>query len=298
LQRVEFVILADNLIHQNMKKIIMALAIMVATQVSTAQVKTPAPSPKSIIDQMVGLTDVTVEYSRPSAKGRTIFGDLVPFGKLWRTGANQNSMISFTEDVVIDGKTLKKGKYAIFTTPKADNWEIVFYTDTENWGNPEEWSDAKVALKTNAKPEMLNRNVESFTIAINNLDNNFAHLEISWEKTLVAVKFEVPTQKTAMASIEKTLNGPGAGDYFSSAQYFYQSGGDLNKALTYVNKALELNADKPFWYNRLKSLIQAKLGDKKGAIETAKASLASAEAAKNADYVKMNKDSIAEWSKK
>jgi hypothetical protein len=281
-----------------MKKIIIAAAILLACNTIDAQVKTPQPSPKANVEQVVGLTTVDVEYSRPSMKGRTIFGDLVPFGKLWRTGANQNSMVTFSEDVVIDGKTLKKGKYALFTTPKADSWDVFFYSDTDNWGTPEEWSDAKVALKATVKPEMLNRNVESFTIGVNGLDNNFGVLELSWEKTLVPIKFEVPTQKAAMASIEKALAGPTSGDYFSSAQYFYQSNGDMNKALEYINKALELNKDKPFWYNRQKSLIQAKLGDKKGAIESAKLSLAAATAAKNADYVKMNNESIAEWSKK
>ena len=119
-----------------------------------------------------------------------------------------------------------------------------------------------------------------------------------WELTLVALKFEVPTQKIAIQSIEKALAGPTAGDYYSSAQYFYQSNGDLTKALTYINKALELNVDKPFYYSRLKSLIQAKLGDKKAALETAKQSLAAAIFAKNNDYIKMNQDSILEWSKK
>ena len=281
-----------------MKKILLVLAVVMAGFSAEAQVKTPQPSPFATVKQVVGLTDVEVDYSRPGMKGRTIFGDLVPFGKLWRTGANANTLISFSEDVVIDGKTLKKGKYSLYTTPKADNWEIVFYTDTDNWGNPETWSDAKVALKANAKPESLNRNVESLTIGINNLDNNYGNIEISWEKTLVSLKFEVPTQKTAMESIEKALAGPTANDYFASAQYFYQSNADLTKALAYVNKALELSKEKPFWYNRLKSLIQAKLGDKKGAIETAKLSLAAATAAKNNDYVTMNNDSIAEWSKK
>lgn len=281
-----------------MKKIIIAAAILLASHTIGAQVKTPQPSPKATVEQVVGLTTVDIEYSRPSMKGRKIFGDLVPFGKLWRTGANQNSMISFSEDVIIDGKTLKKGKYALFTTPKADSWDIVFYTDTDNWGTPEEWSDSKVALKTTAQSEMLNRNVESFTIGVNGLDNNYGILELSWEKTVVPIKFEVPTQKAAMASIEKALAGPTAGDYFSSAQYYYQSNGDMNKALEYINKALELNKDKPFWYNRQKSLIQAKLGDKKGAIESAKLSLAAAQAAKNNDYVKMNNDSISEWSRK
>jgi Protein of unknown function (DUF2911) len=281
-----------------MKKIIIVLAMMIANYAIEAQVKTPQPSPKSTLTQVVGLTTVEIVYSRPSSKGRDVFNNLVPYGKLWRTGANENTTVSFSEDVVIDGKTLAKGKYALFTTPRADNWEIVFYSDTNNWGNPETWDETKVALRTNAKPEILGRNVESFTIGINNLDNNFAHLELSWEKTLVAIKFEVPTEKAAMASIDKALAGPTAGDYFSSAQYLFQSNGDLTKALTYVNKALDMNKDKPFWYTRLKSLIQAKQGDYKGAIETAKISLASAEAAKNQDYVKMNKDSIAEWSKK
>lgn len=279
-----------------MKKSIIAFAILIANY-AIAQVKTPAASPHATFTQVVGLTDVEVDYSRPSMKGRTVFGDLVPFGKTWRTGANQNSMITFSEDVTIDGKTLKKGKYAIFTVPKIDSWDVIFYTDTQNWGTPEEWSEAKVALKTSAKPVMLNRAVESFTLAVNNLDNNFGVLEISWEKTLVPVKFEVPTNKTAMASIDKTLAGPSSNDYFSAGQYFYQSGGDMNKALTYVNKALDLNKDKPFWMLRQKSLIQAKLGDKKGAVETAKLSLAAAQTAKNQDYVKMNQDSISEWSK-
>lgn len=281
-----------------MKKIVSVLALFVAVCSVQSQVRTPQPSPKALVKQTVGLTEVEIEYSRPSMRGRTIFGDLVPFGKMWRTGANANSTVSFSEDVVIDGKTLKKGKYSLFVTPKADMWDVVFYTDTDNWGTPESFSEAKVAARASVKPEMLNRNVESFTIGINNLDNNFAHLEISWEKTLAAVRFEVPTQKAAMASIEKALSGPTAADYFSSAQYYYQSNGDLNKALNYVNKALELNKEKPFWYSRQKSLIQAKLGDKKGAIETAKLSLAAAQQAKNADYVKMNQDSIEEWSKK
>lgn len=269
-----------------------------ATLAMQAQVKTPQASPSTKIEQVVGLTDVEIDYSRPSTKGRTVYGELVPYGKLWRTGANANTTITFSEDVIIDGKTLKKGKYALYTLPKADSWDVIFYADTDNWGLPENWDDAKVVLRTTVKPETLNRKVETFTIGVNNVDNDSASLELSWEKTIVAVKFEVPTQKTAMKSIEKTLAGPSSSDFFSSAQYFYQSNGDLNKALTWVNKAVDMEKEPPFWYLRLKSLIQAKKGDKVGAVETAKLSLAAAEKAKNMDYVKMNKDSIAEWSKK
>lgn len=276
------------------------MAMIIANYAIEAQVKTPAPSPKSVLTQVVGLTDVTIEYSRPSAKGRNVFGDLVPFGKVWRTGANANSTISFSDDVVIKGNTLKKGKYAIFTMPKADMWEVIFYSATDNWGNPENWDEKKVAVQTNVDPIALGNNVETLTIAINNLTNDSATLDISWEKTMVSVKFEVPTQKTAIASIEKVLAGPTAGDYFSSGQYLLQSNGDLNKALDYLNKAISMTkpgADVPFWYLRQKSLVQAKMGDKTGAIATAKLSLAGAEKEKNDDYVKMNNDSIKEWSK-
>ena len=281
-----------------MKMILFALTFFIGPLIIEAQVKTPQLSPKSTLTQMVGLTEVEINYSRPSARGRAIFGDLVPFGKLWRTGANENTTLSFSDDVVINGKTLAKGKYALYTIPKADNWEIIFYSKTDNWGNPEVWDETKVALRTNSTLETLDRAVETFTIGINNLDSDFAHLELSWEKTIVALKFEVPTQKTAMASIEKALAGPTAGDYFSSAKYLFESNGDVAKSLIYVNKALDMKQEKPFHYYRLKSLIQAKLGDKKGAIETAKLSLAAAEIAKNQDYIKMNKESIEEWSKK
>lgn len=282
-----------------MKKIVVVAGLLFMSYVTEAQVKTPAPSPKSDVTQVVGLTDVHIEYSRPGAKGRAVFGDLVPFGKLWRTGANGNTIVTFSEDVKIGGKDLPKGSYALFSIPKADSWDVIFYKDTNNWGLPAEWNENKVALRTNVKSENLNRNVESLTIAVNDISNDSGSLEISWEKTLVAVKFEVPTQKTAMASIESTLAGPSAADYFASSQYYYQSNGDLNKALVWVNKAIEKSGgEAPFWFLRQKSLIQSKLGDKKGAIETAKLSLAGAEKANNADYVKMNKDSIAEWSKK
>ncbi|NBL65136.1 DUF2911 domain-containing protein [Flavobacterium sp. NST-5] len=285
-----------------MKKIIVAAGLLFFALGTNAQVKAPAPSPKAEIHQVVGLTDVQLEYSRPSAKGRIIFGDLVPFGKMWRTGANANSIITFSEDVSIGGKPVKKGSYAIFTVPKIDSWDVIFYSDTNNWGLPEEFSDAKVAARVTVKPETINRHIETFTIDFNNLENNSGVLQISWEKTVVPVKIDVNTEKTAIASIEATLNGPTANDLYSAAQYYYQASLDQAKALTWVNGAIEKASqngkEAPFWYLRLKSLIQAKKGDKKGAIETAKMSLAAAEKANNADYVKMNKDSIAEWSKK
>ncbi|MBF4505060.1 DUF2911 domain-containing protein [Flavobacterium sp. JLP] len=280
-----------------MKKLLIALAIIIAPFAADAQIKTPQASPKGYIKQTVGLTDVEVTYSRPGARGRAVFGNLVPFGKLWRTGANENTIINFSDDVVIDGKTLKKGKYAIYTIPKIESWEVIFYLSTDNWGLPENWSDAYVALRTTVKEDALPTPVETFTIGINGLDPNFGYLEMAWENSHVALKFEVPTAKNATASIEKTLAGPTANDYYAASQYLFSSNGSIETARTYVDKSLEMSTDKPYFILRLKSLIQAKQGDKKGAIETAKASLAAAETANNQDYVKMNKDSIAEWSR-
>jgi hypothetical protein len=284
-----------------MKKIILTGAFMLAVMMSSAQVRTPQASPKQVLEQAVGLTDVKVEYSRPSAKGRSVYGELVPYGKMWRTGANANTIVTFSEDVVIGGKTLPKGQYALYTLPKADSWDVIFYADTNNWGLPEKYDDKKEALRTTVKPEFLSRNVETLTIGVNNLDNDYGHLEIAWEKTMVSVKFEVPTKQTALKSIETTMAGPSVNDLFAAAQYYYQSNADQNKALTWMNMAIDKypkGQEVPFYFLRQKSLIQAKLGDKKGAIETAKLSQAAAEKANNADYVKMNKDSIQEWSRK
>ncbi|MDX6182974.1 DUF2911 domain-containing protein [Flavobacterium sp. Fl-77] len=280
-----------------MKKLLIALAIVLAPFATEAQIKTPQASPKAIVKQTVGLTDVEVVYSRPGSRGRAVFGNLVPFGKLWRTGANENTIISFSDDVVIDGKTLKKGKYSLYTIPKIESWEIIFYTATDNWGLPENWNEANVALKTTVKEDALPTPVETFTIGINGLDPNFAYLEMAWENSHVALKFEVPTAKTATSSIQKTLGGPSWSDYFAASQYLFQTNGSITEARTYIDKALELSTEKPFYVTRLKSLIQAKQGDKAGAIETAKVSLAAAEVANNQDYVKMNKDSITEWSR-
>lgn len=281
-----------------MKKII-ALSLLLITGISSAQITMPQASPISKVDQTVGLTNISVDYHRPSAKGRAVYGELVPYGKNWRTGANENTTITFSQDVTIDGKPLAQGTYALYTTPKADSWDIIFYKETGNWGLPEEWSDEKVALKTTVKPESLNRLVETFTISFNNVTTESANLELSWEKTIVSLKIDVPTQKIVLKTIEDTMDGPSAKEYYTCSQYYYQSNTDLNKALIWINQGIALTGYKvPFWYYRLKSLIQYKLGDKKGAIETAKLSLAGATAEKNEEYIKQNKESIELWSKK
>lgn len=279
------------------KNLFMLLAVVGITSTLNAQIKTPQPSPAAKMEQVVGLTDVTIEYSRPSMKGRTIFGDLVPYGEVWRTGANANTKITFSDDVTIDGKELKKGTYAIYTIPNTTSWEVIFYNDATNWGNPAKWDESKVALKITSAVQTLPMKIESFTIMLNNITNDSAELGILWENSYVGVKFEVPTDKTAMKSIETALAGPTKNDYFQAATYYHTTGKDLKQALEWIKKAVE-DDDPAYWILRRMSLIQADLGDKAGAIATAKKSLAAAEKAGNADYVKMNKESIAEWTKK
>jgi hypothetical protein len=282
-----------------MKKLIVLAVLTICSCVTVrAQIETPQPSPFQKIEQKVGLTDVTLEYSRPSMKGRKVFGNLVPFDKMWRTGANKNTMISFSNDVVVSGKKLKAGAYAIFTKPGKSSWDVVFYNDTENWGTPQKWDNSK-AVTVSVKPMTLPSKVETYTMSFSNLTNNSAILNVLWENTMVGVKIDVPTDATVSEAISKVMAGPAAEDYYASARYYLESGNDINKANMWMDKAVAMTKDNPrFWWLRQQSLIKAKAGDKKGAISAAKASLAGAEKSGNADYIKMNKDSLKEWGAK
>lgn len=265
----------------------------------TAQITTPQPSPAAKSWQTVGLTEVNLDYSRPHMRDRVIFGDLVPFDKMWRTGANKNSMITVSDMLIFGKDTLKAGTYAIFTMPKNNKaWEVYFYSDTENWGTPEKWDEEMVALKTMANVTTLKSNNQSFTIGIENVSMDGADLVFSWEKTKATASFAVPTNEAVLSSIEKVMAGPSSGDYYKAADYYLTQEMELETALVYINKALELRDDKPFWYLRRKALIQAELGDFKGAIASAKLSLEEAKKANYEAYITSNEKSIEEWSKK
>jgi len=265
-----------------------------------AQIKTPAPSPIMKMETSIGLTDVTVAYSRPSKKERSIFAvnGLVPFGETWRTGANASTKISFSTDVKINGSELKKGEYALYTIPRKTEWDLIFYNNTTHWGVPREWKEDEVALRVKAKPEMFPAgvNVETFTIHVGNNKMNSATMELLWDNVMVPFTVETDVDSRVMKSIETAMKGTSRGDYYVAARYYYDNDKDLDKAHNWIQKANKLDAK--FWQLRLQSLIEAKMGKKKEAIMSANQSIKLAKEAGNMDYVRMNEKSIKEWGGK
>jgi hypothetical protein len=284
-------------ILNNMKNLALSLFLSLGMIWSMqAQISTPAPSPLGKLEQVVGLTDVHIEYSRPGAKGRTIFGGLVPFDKLWRTGANSATKVTFSEDVVIEGQDLEAGSYALFTIPGENEWTVIFNTDTEQGGTGN-YDEAKDALRVTVKPQESADFVETFTIGVNNITSSSATMNLSWANTKVLVPFTVFTDKQVEESIASAMSGPSARDYYNAASYYLSEGKDPNQALEWINKHLEMDEPK-FWTLLAKSRIQAETGDLKGAIKTAEKSKKMAMEAGYDNYVQMNEDNIAMWKNK
>ena len=263
------------------------------------KITTPQPSPKATVEQRVGLTDVSVEYSRPGVRGRTIFGDLVPFGKTWRTGANSNTKVTFSSDVSIDGQTLNAGSYGLYTVPNENSWEIIFYSESDNSGVPRDWDDTKIVAKTSVEVYSMPMNVETFTITFDDVSSTSAVIGLLWEKTYVGIKFEAPTDKLVSETIDAVMAAsPEAGDYYNAAIYYRQQELDIKKANEWMEKAMSLTENPAFWQLRQQSLIYAKMGDTEKAIAVAEKSLELSKKAGNEAYIKMNTQSLAEWSVK
>ncbi len=281
-----------------MKKYLIIFTIL-AFSFSFSQIKTPQPSPATSMNQMVGLTEIEVEYSRPSMRGREIFGNLVPYNKIWRTGANASTKISFSDDVVINDNKVKAGKYSIFTIPNESEWEFILYNDTSVRGVPGDWNNNNVVLSTMVEtkkfPETIS--IETFTIAFDALNNNYAVMLMMWDDVYVPVTINVPTRDIVGKNIEEVMSKkPTASDYYAAAVYYMQENTNLNMALKWMDKAMEMSEKPQFWQLRQQSLIYAANGDLKGAIRIAKKSLEASKIAGNQDYIKMNNDSIEEWS--
>lgn len=273
-----------------MKQLFLAAALLMGTAALNAQqLTTPQPSPTQVIKQNFGVGSVELNYSRPAKKGRKVMGDLVPFGKVWRTGANSATTLTFSDDVTIGGKDIKAGKYGLLTIPGADKWTVIISKDV-TVNQPSAYKQENDLVRVDVPVIKLPFAVENFTINFADLTGNSCNVQMMWENTLVQFAVTTNTDGKVMAQIDNTMNKDNK-PYFNAASYYYDNGKDLNQALTWVNKALETNKE-AFWMHLLKARIHNKLGDKAGAKAAATTCKEYAEKAKNDDYVKMANELI------
>jgi hypothetical protein len=280
-----------------MKKLFLFLfSISLVSSASAQQIDTPRPSPLSTVTQKVGLTEFSITYSRPSAKGRKVFGDVVAFDNLWRTGANMATILKSSDEFSIAGTKIPAGEYSLFCIPGSTEWTVIL-NKTAKLSGTSGYKESEDAIRFKAKPVAITPAVETFSIGFNNLRDNAANIEMSWENTRVSFEVQVEYDARVMKQIDDVMAGPTAGSYNSAASYYFNNGKDLNKALEYVNKALEKGGDK-YWILSLKAQIQAGLNDYKGAVETAGKAKTMAQADEDDAYSKMNTDRINEWTPK
>jgi tetratricopeptide (TPR) repeat protein len=261
-----------------------------------AQITMPQPSPSATVTQKVGLADVTLSYSRPSARGRKIFGDLLPYGQLWRTGANAATKLTFSDEVTVNGTKVPAGEYSLFTIPGKDEWTVMLNKNAKASAN--DYKEAEDVARFKVKSAKTAAPYETFTIDFSDLTPNAASMNIKWENTKVALKLETDVDSKVMAQIkELVIDSPNAKpqDLYAASIYYMENNKDLNQALTWMNKATE--KDPQFWQLHQKARLQAKLKDYKNAEATARKSIELAKTAKNDDYVRLNEKLLAELPK-
>jgi len=275
-------------------------ATILAAPAAHAQITTPQPSPKSTVMQRVGLIDVTITYSRPSVKGRTIFGTVVPFGKRWRTGANATTSIKFSDDVTIDGKKVPAGEYGLYTVPNAAEWTVVLNKSLKQGADVDGFKDDQDVARFSIKPYKLANKVETFTISFAEVTPATANVDLLWDMTGAKFKIVADVDSKVMAQIDEKVvknASPAAGDLAAAAVYYYDNNKDPKQALAWIQKA---NATDPkFWNVNTEAKIRLKMKDYKGAITAAEQSkkLALAATPANSEYAKMDDELIAEAKK-
>lgn len=275
-----------------MKKLFLSLlACAMITGAYAQQLSMPASSPLQTVKQDFGLSSVELSYSRPAMKGRTIMGDLVPYDKVWRTGANAATTITFGDDVTFGGKAVKAGKYGLLTIPGESAWAVILTSDLDVT-SPSAYKPENDVVRVKVQPEKLPFTVESFLISFEEVLPASMTLMLVWEKTAVPVKIETEIDERIMAQIDKAMQGEKK-PYFQAAFYYLEAGKDLDQALEWFDKAIEENKE-AFWIYHQKAKALAELGRKEDAKETAEKSIELAKAARNNDYVLLNEKLIAE----
>ncbi len=232
-------------------------AILATVSVAFSQVSLPMPSPKSTIKQVVGISEITIEYSRPAVKGRQVWGTLVPYGQVWRTGANSATWISISHDAMIGGKEVKAGKYAIFTIPGENEWTIVINTNEGQWGSTNHKPELDV-VQFVAKPSKTKDIQERLAFMIEPISDDEAQILLRWEYLQVAFPIKFNTKDITKAEVEKTMTGMWY-TYANSAMYYYENNIDMDKAMEMVNLSISMN-NKHFFNRWVKALILAKQG--------------------------------------
>lgn len=273
-----------------MRKAISFAIVLFCAASSFAQLRTPAPSPLQTIKQDFGIGNVELSYSRPSAKGRTILGNIEPFGTVWRTGANSATTITFSDDVTIGGKDVKAGKYGLVSIPGKDEWVFIITKDL-NVTSAAAYKQENDVVRVNVKPSTPGNHVETLTIQFGNITHSTVDLQLMWEKTMVSLPITTNTDTKVMTQIENQIikdNRP----FYNAALYYYDNGKDLNVARPWAEKATEINP-KAYWAHLLKARIAAKLGDKAAAKASAEKTIELAKEAKNDNYVRMANELIA-----
>ena len=280
-----------------MKYLVLFVFLLSQAFVQAQSVKIPSLSPSQTIEQEFSLSSLKVSYSRPSARGRKVFGDVVPFGKVWRTGANKATIVKFGEDVLVEGQLIKAGEYSLSTIPNENEWVIIFNSNVNLWGAMG-YNETEDVLRVKVKSQKSNVFCETFTINFSDLTTTSAILNLKWEQTKVQVKIQTAINQDAliMASITEAMKGDKK-PYFQAANYYYQTNRDLNQALAWINEACKADTN-AYWMLHVKAKIQLGLKDYQGALETAEASKSIASKANNAEYIKNNDKLIEEIKKK
>jgi hypothetical protein len=274
-----------------MKKLILvSCAIVCATLLADAQsLKVPAPSPSQTLKQDFALSTIEISYSRPGVKNRTIFGDIVPFGTLWRTGANSATTISFGDTVMIGGVKVNPGKYGLLTIPGQTEWVVIISKSTTTTG-ADDYKKEEDVVRMNVKPSALSSKVETFTIQLENIKNNSCDLQLMWDKTMVSVGISTDIDGRIMKDIQKLVINDSR-PYGAAANYYMENGKDLKLAAEWYDKAIASNP-KAYWLVHQKANCQAKMGLKKEAVETANKSIAIAKEQGDDNYVRLNEKLI------
>ncbi|HEY1871581.1 MAG TPA: DUF2911 domain-containing protein [Chitinophagaceae bacterium] len=274
-----------------MKKILLPLMAVIACSFLSAQVQLPQLSPTTSITQNFGVGKITLVYSRPSIKGRTLFmenSDLAPLGKLWRTGANAATKLTFTDNVNFGGKDLDTGSYVLYTIPGSTEWEIVLNKGlTNNGTDGYKESEDVVRFKVPAS-NSTDLNVETFTMEFLNITPESCDLDLIWGNTIVTIPITTKFKDKVRAQIEQAMQGDDK-PYWQATNFYYTYDKDYAKALDNVNHALETNQDAYYMY-MMKARIQEELGDKTGAKASAQKCIETATTAKNDDYVRQAND--------